>query len=94
MTHSFASVANNSVHLQSVADYGYYSIEEVAHFVYCLLQKLKKAGTLPPVKQWEEYMTPDQLKFPATKEERFLLETRMLVALEKWELLFEKKVST
>ena len=40
-------VANNIVHLQSAALYGYYAFGEVAHFVYCLLQKIKKNSALP-----------------------------------------------
>ena len=43
------SVANNLVHTQSAADYGYYAFGEKAQFVYCLLRKIKKGSVLPLV---------------------------------------------
>ena len=83
LTPSFASVATNFVRLQSATNYGYYAFEEVAHIFYCLLQKTKGCGTLPLVEQWEKYMTPHPSRFSAIVEELFLLESRVLIALEK-----------
>ena len=48
------SVANNFVHSSSVADRGYHAFGELARFVYCLLQKIKEASSLPLVEQWED----------------------------------------
>ena len=77
------SVANNFVRPQSFADYRYYAFGEVAHFVYCLLQKNKQSSVSPLVEKWEEYMTPNHSKFAAIEEDRFLAGTRVLSALEK-----------
>ena len=71
------------MHAQSAADYGYYAFGEVAHFVYCLLQKIKQSRVLPLVEQWEEYMAPNHSKFAAIEEDQFLAGTRVLSALEK-----------
>ena len=64
-------------------NYGYYAFGEVAHFVYCLLQKIKQSRILPMIEQWEEYMTPKHSKFAAIDEDRFLAGIRVLSALEK-----------
>ena len=77
------STANNFVNSQSAADYGYYAFGEVAHFVYCLLQKIKQSSVLPLVGQWEEYMAPNHSKFAAIEEESSLAGTRVSSALEK-----------
>ena len=77
------SVANNFVHPQSSADYGYYAFGEVAHFVYCFLQKTKPRSFLPLDEPWEEYMAPNHSKFAAIEEDSFLASTRVLSALEK-----------
>ena len=79
----FVSVVNNFFHPQSATDYGYYVFGEVAHFVYCLLQKLKKSSVLPLVEQLEEYMAPNPSRFTAIDEEHFLVGTQVLVALEE-----------
>ena len=52
-------VANNFVHSSTAADQGYHAFGELARFVYCLLQKIKKASSLPLVEQWEEYVDPN-----------------------------------
>ena len=83
ITHVFVSVANNFVRPQSSADYGYYAYGEVSHFVYCLLQKIKQSSVLPFVEKWEEYMTPNHSKFAVIEEDRFLVGTWVLWALEK-----------
>ena len=83
VTHVSVSVANNFVRPQSSADYGYYAYGEVSHFVYCLLQKIKQSSVLPLVERWEEYMTPNHSLFVAIEEDRFLVGTRVLSALEK-----------
>ena len=55
----------------------------MAHFVYCLLQKFKKASSLPLVEQWEEYVFPNRSRSPAIDEKDFLSGTRMRAALGK-----------
>ena len=85
------SVANNFVHLQSSADYGYYASSEVTYFVYCLLQKIEQSSDLPLVEQWEEYMTLNHSKFAPIEKDRFLAATRVLSALEKVESSYLKK---
>jgi len=58
MIHDSVSVANNFVHSSTAADQGYNAFGEPARFVYCLLQKIKKASSLPLVEKWEEYVVP------------------------------------
>ena len=77
------SVANNFVHMQSTAVYGYYAMGEVAHFVDRHLQKTKKSCVLPLVEHWEEYMAPKQSMFAEIDEDHFLAGTPVLVAFEK-----------
>ena len=48
------SVANKFVQSSVAADYGYHTFGELARFIYCLLQKLKKSSSLPFVHQGEE----------------------------------------
>ena len=36
---------------------------ELARFVYCLLQKIKKPDSLPAVERWESYMLPHHSQF-------------------------------
>ena len=43
MIHVSVSVANNFVLSSTAADQGYHVFGELARFVYCLLQKIKKA---------------------------------------------------
>ena len=49
--HVCVSVASNFVHSSTAADQGYHAFGELARFVYCLLQKIKKASSLPLVEQ-------------------------------------------
>ena len=77
------SIANNFVHPQSATDYGYYGSGEVAHFVYCFLQKIGQSSVLPLVEQLEEYMAPNHSKFTAIEDDRFLAGTHVLSVLEK-----------
>ena len=51
MIHVFVSVANNFVHSSTAADQGYHAFGELAGFVYCRLQEIKKASSLPLVEQ-------------------------------------------
>ena len=83
MTHVFVSVANNFVHSSTAADQGYHAFEELARFIYCLLQKIKKASALPLVEQWEEYVVPNHSRFPASDDKDFLVGTRVMAALGK-----------
>ena len=65
------SVANNFVHSSTAADQGYHAFGELARFVYCSLQKIKKASSLPIVEQCEEYVVPNHSRFPAINEKDF-----------------------
>ena len=52
----------------------------------CLLpatKKNKKASSLTLVEQWEEYVVPNQWRFPAIDEKDFLAGTRVMAALGK-----------
>ena len=53
MIHVSVSVANNFVHSSTAAYQGYHAFGELARLVYCLLQKIEKASSLPLVEQWE-----------------------------------------
>ena len=57
--------------------------ENWRNFAYCLLQKIKKTSSLPLVEQWEEYVVPNQSRFPAIDEKDFLAGTRVITALGK-----------
>ena len=81
MIHVFVSVANNFVQSSTAADQGYHAFGELARFIYCLLQKIKKASSLPLVEQWEEYVVPN--RFPAIDDKNFLEGTRVMAALGK-----------
>ena len=83
MIHVYVSVANNFVHSSTAAVQGYHAFGELARFVYCLLQKITKASSLPLVEQWEEYMVPNHSRFPAIDEKNFLVGTRVIAALGK-----------
>ena len=65
MTQVSVSIANNFVHASTAVDQGYQSLGELARFVYCLLQKIKKASSLPLVEQLEEYVVPNRSRFSA-----------------------------
>ena len=77
------SVANNFVHSLTAADHGYHSFGELAYFIYCLLQKIKKASSLPLVGQWVEYVVPNHSLFPAIYEKDLLSGARVIAVLEK-----------
>ena len=83
MTHVSVSVANNFVHSSTAADEGYHAFGELARFIYCLLQKIKKASSLPLVEQWEEYVVPNHSRFPAIDDKDFPVGTRVMAALGK-----------
>ena len=83
MIHVSVSVANNFVHSSTAADQGYHAFGELARFVYCLLQKIKKASSLPLVEQWEKYMVPNYSRLPAIDEKDFFVGTRVMAALGK-----------
>ena len=83
MIHVSVSVANNFVHSSTATDQGYHTFGELARFIYCLLQKNKKASSLPLVEQWEEYVVPNHSRFPAIDDKNFLVGTRVMTALGK-----------
>ena len=83
ITHVSVSVANNFVHSSTAADQGYHAFGELARFIYCLLQKIKKASALPLVEQWEEYIVPNHSRIPAIDDKDFLVGTRVMAALGK-----------
>ena len=83
MIHVSVSVANNFVHSYTAADQGYHAFGELARFIYCLLQKIKKASSLPLVEQWEENVVPNHSRFPAIDDKNFLEGTRVMAALGK-----------
>ena len=83
MTHVSVSVANNFIHSSTAADQGYHTFGELARFIYCLLQKIKKTSALPLAEQWEEYVVPNHSRFPAIDDKDFLVGTRVMAALGK-----------
>ena len=83
MTHVFVSVANNFVHPSTAADQVYHAFGELARFINCLLQKIKKASSLPLVEQWEEYVVPNHSRFPAIDVKNFVVGPRVMAALGK-----------
>ena len=83
MIHVSVAVANNFVHSSTAADQGYHAFGELARSVYCLLQKHKKASSLPLVQRWEEYVVPNHSRFPALDDKDFLAGTRETAALDK-----------
>ena len=85
-TQGFSSVSdnNNFVAEQSPGNgYGYRAYGELSHFVYCILQRIKKSESLLLVEKWEDYMLPNHSSFVAIDEEHFLIGTRIHAALEK-----------
>ena len=85
-TQGYSSVSDNNNFLaqQSPGNgYGYRAYGELSHFVYCILQKIKKSGSLPLVEKWEDYMLPNHSSFAEIDEEHFLVGTRVHAALEK-----------
>ena len=83
ITHVFVSVANNFIHSPTAADQGYHAFGELARFIYCLLQKIKKAATLPLIEQWEDYVVPNHSRFAPIDGKNFLEGTRVMAALGK-----------
>ena len=83
MIHASVSVASNSVHSSTAADQGYHSFGELARFVYCMLQKSKKAWSMPLVEQWERNVIRNYSWFLAIYERDFFFSTRVMVALDK-----------
>ena len=83
MIHVSVSVASNFVHSSTAADQCYHTFGELARFVYCLLQKIRKASSLPLVEQWGEYMVPNHSRFPAIDDKNFLIGTPVMAALDK-----------
>ena len=81
--HASVSVANNFVHSSTASDQGYHAFGELTRFIYCLLQKIKKASTLPLVEQWEEYVVANHSRFPPIDDKNFLVGTPVMVALGK-----------
>ena len=81
MTHVFVSVAHNFVHSSTAADQGYHAFGELARFIYCLLQKIKEASSLPLVEQWEEHVVPNHSRFSAIDDKNFLEGTCVMAAL-------------
>ena len=79
--HVSVSVSNNFVHSSTAADLGYHAFGELARFFYFLLQKIKKASSLPLVEQWEEYMVTNHSRFPAIDDKNFLVGTHVMAAL-------------
>ena len=55
----------------------------VTQFVYCLLQKIKTASSLPLVEQWEEYIVPNHPRFPGIDDKNFFAGNRVTAALGK-----------
>ena len=83
MIHVSVSVANNFVHSSTAGDKGYHAFGELDRFVYCLLQRIKKASSLLRVEQWEEYVVQNHSWFPAIDEKDFLAGTRVMAGLGK-----------
>ena len=55
----------------------------MVYFIYCLLQRIKKAPSLPQVEQSEEYLVPNNSQFLAVDEKDFLFGSRVMAALDK-----------
>ena len=83
ITHVSVSVANNFIPSPTAADQGYRAFGELARFIYCLLQKIKTASSLPLVEQWEEYLDANQSRFAPIDDRHFLEGTRVMAALGK-----------
>ena len=64
-------VHNFTANPSSVYDYGYRAYGEIARFIYCRLQKIKSAQSLPLVEQREEFMLLNHSQFPPLEEKEF-----------------------
>ena len=83
ITHVSVSVANSFINSPTATDQGYHAFGELARFIYCLLQKIKKASSLPLVEQWEAYVVPNLSRFAPIDDKHFLEGTRVMAALGK-----------
>ena len=93
-TQGYSSVSDNKNFIAEQSPgsgYGYRAYGELSHFVYCILQKIKKSESLPLVEKWEDYMLPNHSSFAAIDEEHFLVGTRIHVALEKMSSSYLRK---
>ena len=72
ITHVSVSVANDFIQSPTAADRGYHAFGELARFLYCLLQKIRKASCLPLVEQWEEYVVSNHSRFEPIDDKHFL----------------------
>ena len=77
------SVANNFIHTPTAAYQGYHAFGELARFIYCLLQKIKTASSLPLVEHWEEYVAANHSRFAPIDDKNFLEGTHVMAALGK-----------
>ena len=82
MIHFTVSFAKIFVHSSTAADQGYHDFGEFAGFVFCLLQKIRKASSLPLVEQRKEYNVPNHSRFPAIVGKDFPSGTRVMTALD------------
>ena len=83
MIHVSVSVANNFVTSSTATHQGNHAFGDLARFIYCLLQRIKKGSSFPLVEQWEEYVVPNHSLFPAIDDEDFLAGTRVMAALDE-----------
>ena len=83
ITHVSVSVANNFIQSPTAADQGHHAFGELARFIHCLLQKIKKASSLTLVEQWEEYVVSNHSRFAPNDDKHFLEGTRVMAALSK-----------
>ena len=83
VSHVSVSVAKIFLHFSTAADQGYHSFGKLARFVYFLLQKIRKASSLPPVEPWEEFIVPNHSRFPAIDQKDFLSGNRIMTPLDK-----------
>ena len=81
MIHVYVSVANNFVHSSTAAPLP--RIRRAGSICVLPAAENKKASSLPLVDQWEEYVFPNQSRFPAIDEKDFLAGTRVVAALGK-----------
>ena len=72
-------------------DYGFRLYGELARFVYCLLQKIKKPDSLPALEQWECYMLPNHSGLATIDYGFFRSGTTLMSASEKTNSAFFRK---
>ena len=93
-TQGYSSVSDNKNFIAEQSPgsgYGYRAYGELSHFVFCILQKIKKSKSLPLVEKWEDYVLPNHSSFAAIDEEQFLVGTRINAALEKMSSSYLRK---